>query len=823
MRTEWELICRRLQCDVASVSLLQAMFENTPVPMQIFHCDGHSLIVNPALVKWIGVGPPPEYNVLEDQILVRQGLTPLLRRAFEGEAMTLPAAWYDALELQDVDTTGVIGGRIGIEATLLPLRDREGVVQFVMVWGRDVTAELELRLREERQHLAFGAARMIALDTNLTKGILRLSDNARKVLGLRPETRLETLDDLLALIHPDDRASFEAMERGGAPGNAPDPQFRFQRPLDGVVMWLERRSQSWHDTVSDDMWCRGILMDMTERVAREATLRQKIEESRRAEEALRGSEARFRNLFEHSPDCLWEEDFSAFKTRMDELRASGVKDIRAHLQSHPEEVRSCLQLIKVLDVNQACVQLYEANDKADLIDGLGRILAPESFWTLTQLLSALSEGKTVFEVEGIDQTFTGKKNHILLKALIAPGCETTLSRVYVSIVDITARKALEEQLRRSQKMEAVGHLAGGIAHDFNNLLTVIQGNTALLQMSNGAHEQRAEALADIAHATERAAALTRQLLTVSKRQELQPKTLDLNEIVTGLARMLQRVVGEDVRTQINLHPRRLITRADAAMLDQVLMNLVVNARDAMPEGGQLVIETSEATIANADLDQFPDARPGRHVSLRVTDTGHGISHENLARIFEPFFTTKEQGKNTGLGLATVFGIVKQHRGALTVTSDVGQGTTFVILLPAIEGDVVSRKQDAAEPRGGTESILLVEDEESVRRLVQHLLEMHGYRVQAASSGVEALHRMEQRLDEFDLVITDIVMPGGVSGWMLAERLLQTRPRLKVIYMSGYMGDTANRRVNLRDGVNFLQKPFGRIPLLKCVRACLDGA
>jgi signal transduction histidine kinase len=823
MASVWTEICERLRLDDAGGSLVQAIFENSPVPTQIFRADGHSLLVNPAVVRLIGISPPPEYSVLDDPILERQGLTPLMRRAFSGETVTLPPAWYDPRELRGVDTTGVVAGRMGIQSTLLPLLDRDGVVQFVLMWGQDVTAELELRLREERQRLAFGAARMVALDTNLSKGILHLSDNAREVLGLRPETRLEKLDDLLALIHPDDRAAFEAMERGGVPGNASDPQFRFERPVDGVVMWLERRSQAWRDEVSDSIWRRGIRMDMTERVAREATLQQKIEESHRAEEALRGSEARFRNLFEHAPDCLWEEDFSEFKSRVDELRASGVTDIRAHLQSHPEEVRSCMPLIKVLDVNQASLRLYEAKDKAALIAGLGRILAPESYSTLTELMIGLAEGKTVFETEGIDQTFTGKRNHILLKALIAPGCETTLSRVYVSIVDITARKALEEQLRRSQKMEAVGHLAGGIAHDFNNLLTVIQGNAALLQMREGTPEQRAEALADIAHATDRAAALTRQLLTVSKRQELQPRTLDLNEVVTGLARMLQRVVGEDVRMQINLHPRRLVTRADAGMLDQVLMNLVLNARDAMPEGGQLIIETSEAKITTGDLRQFPDARPGRHVSLRVTDTGCGISQENLTHIFEPFFTTKEHGKGTGLGLATVFGIVKQHRGALTVTSNVGHGTTFVILLPANEGDVVSITKNAAEPRGGTESILLIEDEESVRRLVQHLLEVHGYRVQVASTGAEALHRMEHRLDDFDLVITDIVMPGGVSGWILADRLRRVRPRLKVIYMSGYMGDIANRNVSLIDGVNFLQKPFGRIPLLECVRACLDGA
>jgi signal transduction histidine kinase len=547
-----------------------------------------------------------------------------------------------------------------------------------------------------------------------------------------------------------------------------------------------------------------------------------IEIDRPTDDALRASEARFRNLFEHSPNCLWEEDFSEFKRHVDALKAAGVKDIRAHLHDHPDEVARCLPKIKVLDVNQAAVDLYEAGTKAALIAGLPRILAPESYTVLTQLLIALAEGKTVFETEGADQTFSGRKNYILLRALIAPGCEQTLSRVYVSIVDITARKLLEEQLRQSQKMEAIGHLAGGIAHDFNNLLTVIQGNAALMQMKECSTEQQADALDEIAQATERAASLTRQLLTVSRRQDLHLRRLELNDVVTGLGKMLLRVVGEDVSIQLNLHPHPLVTRADAGMLDQILMNLVVNARDAMPEGGQLVIETSEANITDSDLEQFPDARHGAYVCLRVTDTGCGISPENLPHIFEPFFTTKEPGKGTGLGLATVFGIVKQHGGVLGVTTDVGRGTTFTLLLPALDGFNISLDQGVPEPRGGDESILVVEDEESVRRLVHRLLETHGYHVEVVGSGAEALHLMDQRAEGFDLVITDVVMPGGVSGWVLADRLRVRHHDVKVIFMSGYMGDTAKRDVSLREGVNFLQKPFGRISLLECVRACLDG-
>jgi CheY-like chemotaxis protein len=259
------------------------------------------------------------------------------------------------------------------------------------------------------------------------------------------------------------------------------------------------------------------------------------------------------------------------------------------------------------------------------------------------------------------------------------------------------------------------------------------------------------------------------------------------------------------------------------MLDQVLMNLAVNARDAMPDGGDLVIETLASTITADDCSRFPEARTGPNVSVRVSDTGCGMAPELLERIFEPFFTTKDIGKGTGLGLATVFGIVKQHGGALRVTSEVGRGTTFVVLLPAADSTALAQAGDEAlrAPRGGTESILLVEDNEPVRRLAQRFLEMRGYRVRVANTGAEALRLWEQGLDTFDLLMTDIVMPGGISGQKLAERLTAVRPALKVIYMSGYAGDVAGHILDLREGVNFLQKPFDPPGLLACVRARLD--
>jgi PAS domain S-box-containing protein len=387
------------------------------------------------------------------------------------------------------------------------------------------------------------------------------------------------------------------------------------------------------------------------------------------------------------------------------------------------------------------------------------------------------------------------------------------------------RQHLEEQLRQSQKMEAIGQLAGGVAHDFNNILTVIHGYGSMLM---GPERDRCpedqHAARQIVDACERATSLTRQLLAFGRRQVMQPRRVDVNELARGLTQMMQRVLGEDVRLQLTLNPRSLITRADAVMLDQVLINLMVNAREAMPHGGVLTIETSEVVVGAQPTRGSQDPAPGSYVSVRVSDTGQGISPEHLPRIFEPFFTTKEPGKGTGLGLATVFGIVKQHGGTITVESGIGQGTTFRILLPAEPAGTAAVAVDAGqgEPRGGTEMILVVEDEPSVRRLTRVLLEGRGYRVVEASSGVDALRVWEQHGRSIDLLLTDIVMPEGLSGRDLAARLHALRPDLPVVFTSGYSADIAGRELSLLEGQNFLQKPFTRPELLHIVRRSLDG-
>jgi two-component system cell cycle sensor histidine kinase/response regulator CckA len=387
-------------------------------------------------------------------------------------------------------------------------------------------------------------------------------------------------------------------------------------------------------------------------------------------------------------------------------------------------------------------------------------------------------------------------------------------------IDITERRQLEAQLRQAQKLESVGLLAGGIAHDFNNMLTAITGYAELLLDQLGADDPLRIEVEEIARAAEKAGLLTYQLLAFSRKQVLRPKTLNLNDIVLDVSRMLQRLLGEHISIHTHLAEDLGVTSADPGQLSQVLMNLAVNARDAMPAGGTLTIETT-----NADLDaayaRTHDIAPGRYVRLAVTDTGTGMTPEVRARIFEPFFTTKGVGRGTGMGLATVYGIVTQSEGYIRVDTRPGHGTAFHVYLPRVAADGASAGSgsDAGYPRGH-ETVLLVEDEEVVRRLAQRGLESCGYRVLSAPNGEEAV-RMFAVHEDIHLVITDVVMP-KLSGREMVERLRDRRPNLRVLYMSGYTDDAVVLGGVVNEGTNFIQKPFTMRALAQKVRAMLDA-
>src|SRR6202041_2356534 len=386
--------------------------------------------------------------------------------------------------------------------------------------------------------------------------------------------------------------------------------------------------------------------------------------------------------------------------------------------------------------------------------------------------------------------------------------------------DITDRRQLEEQLRQAQKMDAVGRLAGGVAHDFNNLLMVINGYTEVLleQLPHGsAMHNKVES---IQQAADRAATLTRQLLAFSRKQLLELKVVDVNKVVGDMERLLRPLIGENIELVTRLSTQTGHTRADVSQLEQVIMNLVVNAKDAMPEGAKLTFQSADVMVGPA-FSQHRFIQPGRYAVISVSDTGHGMDKETQTRIFEPFFTTKEKGKGTGLGLSTVYGIVKQSNGYVFAQTEVGAGTTFNVYLPRVEESAEEQSPAKAAPHeaGGCETVLLVEDEESVRELVRLTLVSRGYKVIEAENGECGLHAAEMCKDHIDILITDVVMP-GIGGRELAKNLLSIRPDISVLYLSGYTEDAVITQGALGPNIAFLQKPFTLQNLARKVREVL---
>ncbi len=436
---------------------------------------------------------------------------------------------------------------------------------------------------------------------------------------------------------------------------------------------------------------------------------------------------------------------------------------------------------------------------------------------------------TIGEELAIDAMHQGATDYVLKQRLgrLAPSVMRALRERDERRERKRAEEALlqsEKQFRQAQKMEAVGRLAGGIAHDFNNLLTVIMGYSHVLSAELGSGHPLYSKIEETQKAGERAAMLVRQLLAFSRKQPLEPKHLSVNNVVANLEGMLQRLIGADIRLVIRLDPSNSQVLADQAQLEQVLMNLVVNARDAMPQGGTLTIETTQTELAKSPLYHVEPLPPGHYVKLSVADTGSGMDRDTQAHIFEPFFTTKEEGKGSGLGLSTVFGIVTQSGGGIDVNSRVGYGTKFDILFPKVAADAqaASAQHAGGQPAGGTETILLVEDDASVRILLRDSLRKLGYRVIEAKHGLEACLLASQELAKLHLLLTDMVMP-GMGGRELAQHLITLKPDLRVLFMSGFTDDVGILAGHEHGTSGFLQKPFTPELLARTVRKILDAA
>ena len=518
--------------------------------------------------------------------------------------------------------------------------------------------------------------------------------------------------------------------------------------------------------------------------------------------------------------CMVVRDITGRKEAEEKLRVSEEKFSKAFQASPDAIVISSLADGRLLDVNDVFLRMSGFSRE----EAIGRTSLELGLWfnpkERDQMVALL---KRDGEVRDLEIRFIMKSSEARTILTSAHTIELAgIPSMIVIMRDITERKLLEEQLRQAQKMEAVGRLAGGVAHDFNNLLVGLLGYSELMLKKLPPEGPLHRMAGEINSAAYRARDLTSRLLALSRHQLLQPKVLDFKAIVLQAERLLRPIIGEDIRMHLGLDPKTGFVKADPAQLEQVILNLALNARDAMPHGGTLSIETCNIQVDAADARLHAGLVPGSYVRLWVADTGHGMSPEVKARIFEPFFTTKESGSGGGLGLSTVYGIVKQSGGCITVTSEPGRGAAFAVYLPRVNEppDLKPRAPLPIEPRAGAERVLLVEDERLVRNLVEEILAESGYCVLRAASGAEALRLSEETPEPIQLVITDVVMP-EMSGPDLASRLGKLRPATRVLYMSGYTDDAVLSRKGLPENSAFIQKPFTPDQFLRKVRETLD--
>ena len=672
------------------------------------------------------------------------------------------------------------GNAFPIELTVTRLGRREPA--WFACFIRDLTArtraEQALRQGADRFQLVARATNDVVWDWDLRTNALWWNERFQTLFGYRPDEIEPDLESWTRRIHPDDllrvkRGIFEVIDQGGSSWT---DEYRF-RNRDGSYAEIFDRGYVLRDAGAKPHRMIGAMMDITER--------------KLAQQQVRNSEERYKQLIDDVREAI-------VTLAPDGAITSVNRATEKILGWTREDWFGRTYLSRVHDADRALAsQLFEHALRGDKL---------ESF----ELRLMSNAGAPV----SLELTLTPRYAGDQIVGVLGVGR------------DITERKRLEEQLRQSQKMEAIGQLSGGVAHDFNNLLTVIHGNASLICATPVAADVKEYAL-EIVQTAERAASLTRQLLVFSRKQVMRVTSVDLNEVARGMTRMLGRVLDEQIVLRTALACDLPTIQADVGMIEQVLLNLVVNARDAMPHGGKLTMETRSEVVDDAHARMHPDATSGTCVCVRVKDTGSGIGPGVLPHIFEPFFTTKDAGKGTGLGLSTVYGIVKQHRGWVEVESSPAEGTTFSVYLPANDPAGAAtralRSTDAMRLPTGTETILVVEDETAVRLLVVNLLERCGYTVLQAATGTAALEIWREHKDEIRLLLTDLIMPGGLTGRALAERLRSENHQIKVVYFSGYTADLAGQGEPLVEGTNFLQKPYHPNQLARTVREQLDRA
>jgi two-component system cell cycle sensor histidine kinase/response regulator CckA len=564
--------------------------------------------------------------------------------------------------------------------------------------------------------------------------------------------------------------------------------------LDGRVKWM---SASWSpilDESGKQVGVQGREREVTER--------------HMAEETLRLREEHYRSLFEDSPFPMWEEDFSAVKEYLDGLSAAATADLRGHLMSNRADAVECVRRIRILDVNRAAREFY-GGTREQLLGDLSLIFDDAAYEVVCDEFAVLAAGSSTYKTEFETHTLSGESRTVTMIVSLE-AAPLDWSRARVSFFDITDRKQLEQELLHSQKLESLGRLAGGVAHDFNNLLMVITGYSDLLLADGGLTESTRSGLSEIRRASERGAELTQQLLAFSRKPSGTLRAMDLNLLIRESLPMLERLIGADIELVVRLEECGWNIRADGGQMHQVLMNLVMNAREAMPKGGVLTITTRNSTIVD-----------GEYLLLEIRDTGHGMDEITRQHLFEPFFTTKRSSMGTGLGLSTVFGVVTQSGGHLSVSSEPEKGAVFSLYFPRTNAPVWPTAEGTVPTAGNRESgtVLVVEDQAEVRRLACRILRRLGFSVLEAANGVQALSAAENFQGTIRLMLTDVIMP-EMNGKELADRMAQLRPETRVVFMSGYTDRILGADHVLDEATIYLQKPFHAEELSAVIRRAL---
>jgi two-component system cell cycle sensor histidine kinase/response regulator CckA len=752
------------------------VFETIGDAVIVMDLAGHIIDWNPAASRLFGytkaevIGRPVE--TVHDPALLGQ-LEATIQKSLRRDHR-----WAGELPFQRKD-----GSRGVADVVVVAQLDQKGEPIAWIGVNRDVTERhlADGALADSRALLATAEelAHVGSWALDVQTGELTWSDEVYRIFGYEPGTSAVSREWFLEQVHPDDRAAVSgSFQRLVEDGYTAPVECRVIRP-DGFMRTIQARGRLQRDDSRGFTRALGSVQDVTDRVE--------------AERALRRAHATVAALLDAAPLAIIALDAES----------------------------------RITMWNPAAERLFgwAANE---VIGRPPPVVSDEHIPEYMQLRDTVLAGGSVTGFETRRRRKDGSLVDVLLSAAPLQDGTGSVSGVVVLQVDVTERKGLEEQLRQSQRLEAIGQLAGGIAHDFNNLLTVVISYAAILLEDLDPEDAKLMDVREIAKAAERAAALTQQLLAFGRRQFLQPSVLDVNDTVREMENMLRRLVTADIALVTVLDPGLRAVRADPGQLEQVLMNLVVNARDAMPEGGRLTVETANVEIDAAYVGPHATAvRPGAYVRLVVSDTGSGMDDATQARMFEPFFTTKEPGKGTGLGLSTVYGIVKQSGGHVWCYSELGRGTTFKIYLPQADApDAPAERADdgvvRAPVRRGVESVLIVEDDEAVRSVARRILATHGYAVLEAENGAKALRLCDETTTPIDLVIADMVMP-EMNGSELARHLRDRHPAIRVLFMSGYTGNAALKHGFLEPGATFIEKPFAPEALVAKVREMLDDS